>query len=418
MPPLGTLEITAASINPALLDLPWDTPLAEWPDNTLAALPRGISRHIVRFVRLSGQVLAVKEIGETVARSEYEMLRHLERLEMPSVKPVAVITGRKDANGEYIEAALVTKHLQFSLPYRVLFQQQLGADVATRLIDALAVLMVRLHLIGFYWGDVSLSNTLFLRDADQFSAYLVDAETARIYPSLTDGQRNWDLELAQTNITGELMDLHAGGFLDEDDDPFAIGQMLIDRYHELWGALTATESFDVSERWRIDARLDLLNRLGFDVDELSIRTDGTDSRVYIRPKVVEAGHHARRLLRLTGLQVQENQARRLLNDLDTYRATEWHGLVDDEVTAAHHWLEEVFEPAIRAIPRELHGKLQAAQLYHELLDHRWYRSQDLGRDVSLGEAVKTYVSDVLTDRPDEEAILGLPPDSKDIETGL
>src|SRR5690606_25352303 len=48
------LQITASAPDPALLDLPWDIPLEEWPAETLAALPRGISRHIVRFVRLSG----------------------------------------------------------------------------------------------------------------------------------------------------------------------------------------------------------------------------------------------------------------------------------------------------------------------------------------------------------------------------
>ena len=51
------LEITAARPDPALLDLPWRIPLEEWPEELLAALPRGISRHVVRFVRLSGQAV-------------------------------------------------------------------------------------------------------------------------------------------------------------------------------------------------------------------------------------------------------------------------------------------------------------------------------------------------------------------------
>ena len=76
---------------------------------------------------------------------------------------------------------LVTKHLQFSLPYRALFSQYLQPDTTRRLIDALAVLLVRLHLTGFYWGDVSLSNTLFRRDAETFAAYLVDAETGDLH---------------------------------------------------------------------------------------------------------------------------------------------------------------------------------------------------------------------------------------------
>ena len=169
MPIPSTLEITAATVDPALLDLPWDIPLEDWPTEILAALPRGISRHVVRFVNLSDRVIAVKEIGESVAYREYELLRDLSRLGAPSVLPTAVITGRRDA-------VLVTEHLQFSLPYRAVFSQHMTPETAGRLIDALAVLLVRLHLLGFYWGDVSLSNTLFRRDAGSFSAYLVDAD--------------------------------------------------------------------------------------------------------------------------------------------------------------------------------------------------------------------------------------------------
>ena len=406
------LQITAASPDPALLDLPWDVPLEQWPSSVLAALPRGISRHIVRFVKMSGGVIAVKEIGESVAYREYELLRQLSRISVPSVEPVGVITGRQDANGERLEAVLITKHLQFSLPYRSLFSQTLRPDTATRLIDALAVLLVRLHLIGFYWGDVSLSNPLFRRDAETFAAYLVDAETGDLHPQLTDGQRNYDVDLARTNIIGELMDLAAGDFLDEDVDTIAIGDALVDRYNELWSALTDEESFDSEDRWRVAARIERLNHLGFDVGELEITTDIDGTSVQIQPKVVDAGHHSRRLLRLTGLDVQENQARRLLNDLDSYRAaTDRQN--DEEEFVAHDWLSGVFEPTVRAVPRDQRRKLEPAQLFHEVLDHRWFISEKQGRDVPLSEAVASYVDNVLRDRPDEMAILGLPPESAD-----
>lgn len=406
------LQITAASPDPALLDLPWDVPLEQWPSSVLAALPRGISRHIVRFVKMSGGVIAVKEIGESVAYREYELLRQLSRISVPSVEPVGVITGRQDANGERLEAVLITKHLQFSLPYRSLFSQMLQPDTATRLIDALAVLLVRLHLIGFYWGDVSLSNTLFRRDAETFAAYLVDAETGDLHPQLTDGQRTYDVDLARTNIIGELMDLAAGELLDEDTDTIAIGDALVERYEELWSALTDEESFDSEDRWRVAARIERLNHLGFDVGELEITTDIDGTSVQIQPKVVDAGHHSRRLLRLTGLDVQENQARRLLNDLDSYRAaTDRQN--DEEEFVAHDWLSGVFEPTVRAVPRDQRRKLEPAQLFHEVLDHRWFISEQQGRDVPLAEAVSSYVENVLRDRPDEMAILGLPPESAD-----
>ncbi|KSW29436.1 DUF4032 domain-containing protein [Cellulomonas sp. B6] len=411
------LQITAANPDPALLDLPWDVPLEDWPTDMLAALPRGISRHIVRFARLSGRVIAIKEIGETVAYREYELLRQLRKLEVPSVEPVGVITGRRSPDGEPLEAVLITQHLQFSLPYRALFSQSLRPDTATRLIDALAVLMVRLHLAGFYWGDVSLSNTLFRRDAETFAAYLVDAETGDLHDRLSPGQRAYDLEVARVNIIGELMDLQAGEFLDEDEDVVAIGEALVVRYDELWRALTEVEAFGYGERWRVQARIDRLNDLGFDVGELDITTDLDGTSVRIQPKVVDAGHHSRRLMRLTGLDVQENQARRLLNDLDEYRAAT-DRQADDEAFVAHDWLTDIFEPAVRSVPRELRRKLEPAQIYHELLDHRWYLSQQEDRDVPMTEVAASYVRHILPSRPDEQAVLGTrAEDLRDGETG-
>ena len=76
----------------------------------------------------------------------------------------------------------MTRHLRFSLPYRSLFSHGLRADSLPSLVDALVVLLVRLHLAGFFWGDVSLSNVLFRRSAGEFAAYLVDAETGELRP--------------------------------------------------------------------------------------------------------------------------------------------------------------------------------------------------------------------------------------------
>src|SRR5690606_1092209 len=204
------LRITGSSIDPGLLGLPWSIPLEKWPTEHIVSLPKGLSRHLVRFADLSGQVVAVKETTAEMARREYEMLGNLARLAVPCVDRVAVIAGRADADGTALPAALVTSHLRFSMPYRALFTRVLRPDTATRLVDALALLLVRVHNVGFYWGDVSLSNTLFRRDAGACAAYRVDAETGELHEEgLTEGQRLYDLDLARTNIAGEVMDLAA-----------------------------------------------------------------------------------------------------------------------------------------------------------------------------------------------------------------
>jgi hypothetical protein len=400
------LEITAARPDPALLDLPWQVPLEEWPQEHLAALPRGISRHVVRFVRLSGKVLAVKEIKAEIAFREYAMLRNLGRLDLPSVEPFGIVHGRQDAAGDPLDGCLITRHLQFSLPYRALFSQTLRPDTAARLIDALAVLLVRLHLEGFWWGDVSLSNTLFRRDAGAFAAYLVDAETGELHDTLTRGQREHDLDIARVNIAGELMDLEAGGLLEETADPVATSNRIVTRYHALWEQLTGLERFERGDRWRVDERIRRLNELGFDVDELAMSTDLDGTQIQIQPKVVDAGHHSRRLLRLTGLDVEENQARRLLNDLDAYRASQDRQNEDEELVA-HEWLAHVYEPVVRTVPRDLATKLEPAEVFHEVLEHRWYLSEQAGHDVPIEAAIADYVATVLPSKPDEVAVLGV-----------
>jgi hypothetical protein len=269
-----------------------------------------------------------------------------------------------------------------------------GPDTAQRLIDALAVLMVRLHLAGFYWGDVSLSNVLFLRDADEFSAFLVDAETGDLHAALTDGQREYDMDLARTNIIGELMDLSSGKLLPGDVDEVEVGNGLVDRYHSLWSTLTDTEKFGPDEMWKIERRVNKLNELGFDVDELEMKTTEDGNRILVRPRVVDAGYASRKLLRLTGLDVQENQARRLLNDLDAYRASTWQDDEDLEIVATD-WMRVVFEPTVRMIPHEYRSQIEPAQFFHEILEHRWFLAEKAGHDIPMREAVKSYIDTVL-----------------------
>jgi hypothetical protein len=391
------LRILASNPDPTLLALPWQTPLEEWADRYQVPLPRGLSRHIVRFVRLVDHVYALKETQEPIAMREYRLLRDLRRLAIPVVEPFGVVTGRTSPDGEPLDPVLVTRHLSYSQPYRSLFSRRMREDTAVRLLDALVVLLVRLHLTGAFWGDCSLSNTLFRRSAGEFAAYMVDAETAELHPQLSNGQRHHDLEIAITNLFGEMLDLHAGDLLDESLDPHETVELLEERYEALWSELTAPEEFQAEEMWRIQQRIRRLNELGFDVGELDIVTDLDGSTIRIRPQVVDAGHHSRRLHRLTGLDVEENQARRLLNDLDGYTAAnDWQN--EEEPIIAHRWLTDVFEPVVKLPPPDLRGKLEPAEIFHEILEHRWYLSERAGKEVEIFDAAQAYIDDVLASR--------------------
>lgn len=400
------MRIVAHRPDPGLVTLPWHLPLEEWEEPYVVPLPRGISRHVVRIVRAGEQVYAVKETQEPIAFREYRLLRDLRRLGLPAVTPSAVVTGRQDRAGDELPVALVTQHLRFSLPYRSLFGQGAsarGSELLETLVDALAVLLVRLHLSGFFWGDVSLSNVLFRRSAGDLAAYLVDAETGELHPSLSDGQRGHDLTLATENVFAELLDLQAGNLLSPDADPHAVIGRIQDRYDALWGELTGTEEFTTDEMWRIEQRIARLNELGFDVAELDIVTDWDGSSVRIQPQVVEAGHHRRELLGLTGMDLEDNQARRLLNDLAAYAAHHDLGGEDRGIVAGR-WMTQVYEPIAAMVPPELRTRLEPAEVFHEILEHRWYLSERAGHEVDIFEAARSYIESELVRRPVEDPL--------------
>src|SRR5690606_28003923 len=160
---------------------------------------------------------------------------------------------------------------------------------------------------------------------------------------------------------------------------------------------------DADERHLIDRRVRKLNDLGYDVAELAVSTDDSGRRLVVRTEVVQPGLHARRLHELTGLTVQERQARRLMSDIRAFKAAKYpEGDAPSDIVVAHRWLVEVFVPTVEAVPRELRGKLEPAQVFHEVLEHRWYLSEEEGHNVGLTAAVESYVSDVLVHKPDEK----------------
>ena len=384
-----------------LVSLPWREPLAQWRDDRLLEIRnRGLSRHVVRFVAEAGEIFALKELDERLARREYHLLRQLARLGVRAVEPVGVVVDRPDGQ----DAVLVTTFLDYSIPYRALFAHPRLQHPTGRLMDAQVELLARLHLAGFMWGDCSLSNTLFRLDAGALAAYLVDAETAELHSTLSEGQRAYDVEMAVERVAGELFDLQAGGMLPDAVDPVATAEEIERRYAALWSELTREEILRPDEqRYRITERLRRLNELGFDVDEVELVDVGDGYRLRITTRVAEPGHHRQLLFTRTGLVAQENQARRLLNDIAGYRAhleqTEKQPV--REAVAANRWLAEIYDPVIAAIPPQLRGRLDDAQIFHEILEHRWFLSETTGRDVGTVAAMQDYFARVLPSVPED-----------------
>jgi len=391
-----------ASESAGLLDLPWSVALDDWLDDRLVS-PRhtGLHRHPVVFVEDAGIVWVIPELPVELARREYRLLRHLASAGIPSVTVQGVVIDR----GPGVEAALVTRYLEYSSTYRALFSERRRFHSDRSLLDALVELLVRLHLAGFYWGDCSLSNTLFRLDAGALCAYLVDSETGELHPSLSDGQRRTDVLFACELVAGELIDLESGGLLPPDVDPFAVADVIEMRYRQLWDELTAAWLVPTGqEHEHVIARLARLNDLGFDVEEVELTTvDSEHSRLRVSTRVSEPGHHRQLLYQRTGLVAQENQARRLLNDIAGYRASLERSAgkpLPDSVAAAR-WLTDIWDPVVEKIPPELADRLDPVEVFHEVLEHRWFLSEEAHHDVGHQAATDSYVSEVLPAVPDD-----------------
>lgn len=395
----------------AVTGLPWQINLEDWPEDPALSEKRGISRHIVRLVRstddLDAEVYAVKETVSEFANREYKALRELAHLGAPSVQPIAVIEGRTDQAGEELPCALVTRFLPYSLPYRILLS---GKDVTsneiTMMANALALLLVQLHLLGFWWGDCSLSNTLFRRDAESFAAYLVDAETGEFQRTLSDGQREHDLEIAHFNVAAELEDLALSGVLFPGMDPIRASDAVIKRYHRIWRALKDRQILDPKDRHAVERAMRVLHDLGFAVEEVSVALDGESQKLYFQPKLVAPGYHRNRLRELTGLETESLQAKRLLASLDRFRGREENPKPPMTETA-RRWVNETYRPIVDMIPKKLQGRIEEAQFFHEVLEHRWYLSEREGHDVGLKFAALSYIADVLPYRRDSGVEMGV-----------
>ena len=391
-------EFRLRAPTPGLLGLPWDRPLHEWtvPEVPLRDIAVGPSRHLVKFVDADDTLWAVKDMPPRVAAREYEVLRRLEEMGLPAVRPAGLVL-----QPEFDTAILVTRYLEGSWQYRRLFMR-LPPDQPKhreRLLDAMAGLLVELHRHGVFWGDCSLANTLFSRDGQILQAWLVDAETSEVHPVLSRGQREHDLDIMVENVAMGMVDLAER--LEQsalEDVLIAEAQQTRDRYDRLWDALHAEPMFDFADRYRVEGTVRRLNELGFAVDEVALQpVSDRPSQLKIRVAVGDRRYHAQRLQELTGLDVGEGQAQILLGDLQAYQAQLCReaGHDVDDSSAARLWVIEVLTPYERLAHDVVGNKGTPIQAYCDLLEVRWLLSERAGHDVGTNKALAALARDVI-----------------------
>lgn len=392
--PSGLRSILIRPGHPDFLDLPWDLPLAEWPGacDRIVELQRGLSRHEVQFVSYGdAEVYAVKELPEGLGEREYDLLLDMRSRRLPVVEPVGHVHALR--RGERT-SLLVTRFLEASHPYRVLFLNPGLERYRVRLLDAMAGLLVRLHLAGTYWGDCSLSNVLFRRDAGQLGAYLVDAETSEVHEALSDGQRRQDLMIMEENVGGDLLDISKVARLPEAIRPEAFGASIRRKYEGLWAEVNREVVVGEGERWRIQERVRALNALGFSIQEIKLIATGDRGRLAMRTVVTDRDYHRHRLHDLTGLVALEAQAELMLNEIEELRARmALEARREPPLSAAaFRWLTDAWEPAVRRLAPLIRTEAEAAERYCQVLEHKWFMSEAARKDVGLPTALADYLA--------------------------
>jgi len=380
--------------DPDFLDLPWHLPLAAWPGASprLVEMPRGLSRHDVVFVAYDRRVYALKELPVAIGEREYRLLRGLEDAGLPAVVPVGHAHRRLEGEPEET-GVLITRFLEASVPYRTLFMQQGLERYRERLLDAMAGLLVRLHLAGFVWGDCSLSNTLFRRDAGELTAYLVDAETSELHETISDGRRHYDLDVMEENVAGELADLSHLVQLPPELAIDGTGARIRERYERLWEEIGREVLLRPDERYRIHERIRALNDLGFTVGELELIPAADGEHLKLRTIVTDRDHHRHLLHSMTGVVAGDRQAQRFLDEIHEMQAT-MASAKNRSVPlseAAFAWLKERFEPTVERVAPVRGAGADAAEAYAEILEHKWFRSEQAQRDVGLAQAIDDYL---------------------------
>ena len=382
---------------PQMLDLPWHIPLETWRTATprFVEVQAGISRHTVIFVSYDEAVFALKRLPLPAAEKEYRNLQWLESYKLPAVRPAGLaLPPGPAAAGE--EAILISRYLDFSLPYLHLFRQADAVHSQDALLDSLVSLLVQLHLQKFYWGDCSLSNVLFRRDAGRLQSHLVDAETAEAHDSLSDAMRSHDLEIASENLAGELLDLQAQGAVDAGIRPELFVGDLLGRYERLWSELNEAVYIQPGGVFRIESRIRRLNDMGFSIGEIFLNPTEQGDRLQFKVAVTDRQYHRNQLYSLVGLTAGEEQARTLLNDLAQYKAvlvSRFNRSIPQSV-AAFHWLEECFLPVQKILGDNRLAGTDAIEGYCDVLVHKWFLSEKAGQDVGLIAAATSYAKTV------------------------
>lgn len=374
--------------HPDFLDLPWEEPIDSWDHPRLVSMPEGVHRHPIVFVAYDETVYAVKELPRRYGRVEFDVLHTLEEHTHRSAEPAGLVERVwLDPHSEQ-SSVVITTYVRHAFPYRDLIAGTGFGPRREQMVDALAGLLVELHLAGCFWGDCSLSNVLCRYDAGAIEAIMIDGETSSIHPELSAGQRREELAIMIENVAGEMGDIAAAAGEDIDGADLWLGQAIAERYGLLWTELNAELIIGSDQGYKARQRVARLNDLGFSVGGVELEPTERGDRVKLSVEVGGRMFHSQRLRELTGINASENQAQYILNDVTTYiPLSESTGL--GKSVAAIKWRLATFEPCVSWIDKNWPGS-DPVQGFCDFLQFRRGMAVERGRDVPNDEALEAW----------------------------
>jgi hypothetical protein len=200
--------------------------------------------------------------------------------------------------------------------------------------------------------------------------------------------------IMEDNVAGDLLDIGVVAKLPESLRPEDIGSNIRRRYEALWCEVNREVTVKTEERWRIQERVRALNALGFSVREIQLTATGDSDKLTMRTLVTDRDYHRHRLQDLTGLVAQERQAEMLLNEVEELRAglSRELGRRIPSSVAAFRWLTECWEPTQDRLAQLQPGPEDAAELYCQVLEHKWFLSEQAQKDIGLAKALDDYLA--------------------------
>jgi hypothetical protein len=133
--------------------------------------------------------------------------------------------------------------------------------------------------------------------------------------------------------------------------------------------------------------------LGFSIGEVSLESGDRGDALRLHVVVTDRNFHRDQLFELTGIEVEEMQARLMMNEIQELKATlsRENNRSTPLSAAAYHWLQNIYLPTIEKLQANYGGFNDPGELYCQVLEHKWYLSERAMRDVGHQIAIDDYI---------------------------